>query len=145
MSARVVSGVAALVFAIVTAMVGVGQGAPLRFLLLDAILGLSFLVAGMLAWRRRPDVRTGPALTLCVGLWFLGSYGPAGIEGLSSLGFSFELRPAHLRPDRLFSVPVEPIRRLAQRRTVAVGRSGDRHGHRGGIHVDRRAGDPALA
>jgi len=90
MSARVVSGVAALVFAIVTAMVGVGQGAPLRFLLLDAILGLSFLVAGMLAWRRRPDVRTGPALTLCVGLWFLGSYGPAGIEGLSSLGFSFE-------------------------------------------------------
>ncbi|MDQ3714630.1 MAG: hypothetical protein M3381_01045, partial [Actinomycetota bacterium] len=63
MSARVVSGVAALVFTIVTAMVGVGQGAPLRFLLLDTILGLIFLGAGMVAWRRRPDVATGAALT----------------------------------------------------------------------------------
>ncbi|MBA3279963.1 MAG: hypothetical protein H0U22_14880, partial [Geodermatophilaceae bacterium] len=87
MSARVVSGVAALVFAIVTAMVGVGQGAPLRFLLLDAILGLSFLVAGMLAWRRRPDVVTGAALTLCSALWFLGSYAPTQIGSLSALGF----------------------------------------------------------
>lgn len=90
MSARVVSGVAALVFAIVTAMVGVGQGAPLRFLLLDTILGLTFLVAGMLAWRRRPDVATGAALTLCSALWFLGSYSPTEIGWLSALGFSFE-------------------------------------------------------
>jgi len=90
MNARVISGVGGLVFAIVTALVGHGQGAPLRFLLLDTLLGLTFLAAGMLAWRRRPDVRTGPALTLCAGLWFLGSYGPTGIEGLSPLGFSFE-------------------------------------------------------
>jgi signal transduction histidine kinase len=90
MSARVVSGVAALVFAIVTAMVGVGQGAPLRFLLLDTILGLTFLVAGMLAWRRRPDVVTGAALTLCSALWFLGSYAPTQIGSLSALGFAFE-------------------------------------------------------
>lgn len=90
MNARVVSGIVALVFALVTALVGVGQGAPLRFLLLDSLLGLSFLVAGMLAWRRRPDVRTGPALILCAGLWFLGSYGPTDIGSLSALGFSLE-------------------------------------------------------
>ncbi|MDQ4037556.1 MAG: sensor histidine kinase [Actinomycetota bacterium] len=90
MRARAVSGVAGFGFAIVTAMVGLGQGAPLRFLLLDTILGLSFLAAGMLAWRRRPDVSTGPALTLCVGLWFLGSYSPTDIGWLSALGFSFE-------------------------------------------------------
>jgi len=90
MSARVVSGIAVFAFAIVTAKVGLDAGAPLRFLLLDTLLGLTFLVAGMLAWRRRPDVRTGPALTLCAALWFLGSYGPTGIAGLSPLAFSFE-------------------------------------------------------
>ncbi|MDQ3734047.1 MAG: sensor histidine kinase [Actinomycetota bacterium] len=90
MRARVVSGIAAFAFAIVTALVGLGQGAPLRFLLLDTLLGLIFVAAGMLAWRRRPDVRTGAALTLCAGLWFLSSYGPSGIAALSALGFAFE-------------------------------------------------------
>ncbi|MBA3369288.1 MAG: sensor histidine kinase [Geodermatophilaceae bacterium] len=90
MSARVVSGIAVFAFAIVTAKVGLDAGAPLRFLLLETLLGLTFLVAGKLAWRRRPDVRTGPALTLCAALWFLGSYGPSGIAGLSMIGFSFE-------------------------------------------------------
>lgn len=90
MSARVVSGIAAFAFAILTAKVGLDHGAPLRFVLLDTPLGMTFIVAGMLAWRRRPDVKTGPALTLCAGLWFLGSYSPTGIAGLAALGFSFE-------------------------------------------------------
>ncbi len=90
MSARVVAGIALLAFTIVTAKVGLDAGAPVRFLVLDTLLGLTFLVAGMLAWGRRPDVRTGPALTVCAALWFLGSYGPSGVAGLSPLGFAFE-------------------------------------------------------
>ncbi|MBA3419459.1 MAG: hypothetical protein H0U09_12340 [Geodermatophilaceae bacterium] len=47
MAARVLSGVAAVAFALVTVTVGVSQGAPLRFLLLDTLLGLTFIAAGM--------------------------------------------------------------------------------------------------
>lgn len=90
MNARVVSGLAGVVFAVVTALVGLDQGAPARFLVLDTALGLVFLGAGLLAWHRRPDVTTGAALTLCGGLWFLGSYGPTDLGGLSAVGFSFE-------------------------------------------------------
>ncbi|MDQ3716884.1 MAG: sensor histidine kinase, partial [Actinomycetota bacterium] len=89
---------------------GVGQGAPLRFLLLDTILGLIFLGAGMVAWRRRPDVATGAALTLCSVLWFLGSYGPTQIGSLSALGFAFE---RYYDPVLAYLVLTFPHRRLA--------------------------------
>ena len=111
MKTRVVSGIAVFAFALVTAMVGFSQGAPPRFLLLDSVLGLTFLVAGMLAWRRRPDVRTGPALTLCAALWFLGSYGPSGIAGLSMIGFSFE---RYYDVVLAYLVLTFPVRRLNQ-------------------------------
>lgn len=83
-------GLAVAVFAATTAVVGAGQGAPIRFLVLDTSLGLVFVTAGMVAWARRPDVSTGPLLTACGALWFVGSYGPTDIGWLAALGLSFE-------------------------------------------------------
>ena len=80
----------AVVFAAVTAAVGAQQGAPLRFLLLDTIFGLTFVVAGAVAWERRPKVPYGALLIAAGVLWFAGSYAPGGLMPYSWLGFSFE-------------------------------------------------------
>jgi signal transduction histidine kinase len=57
---------------------------------LDTTLGLVFVVAGLVAWQRRPDVSTGPLLILAGALWFVGSYAPTGLVPLSTMGFAFE-------------------------------------------------------
>jgi signal transduction histidine kinase len=77
-------------FSIGTAFVGAGAGAPARFLILDTTFGLVFVVAGLTAWERRPEVRCGPLLILASALWFVGSYAPAGLVPESTLGFAFE-------------------------------------------------------
>ncbi len=41
-------------FVLVTHYVGVAAGAPLEFLAIDTSLALLFLVAGAIAWQRRP-------------------------------------------------------------------------------------------
>jgi signal transduction histidine kinase len=81
---------AVVAFAVVTAAVGASQGAPTRFLVLDTTFGLVFVVAGLVAWERRPDVSTGPLLIASGFFWFVGSYAPAGLEPYATLGFAFE-------------------------------------------------------
>jgi signal transduction histidine kinase len=49
-----------------------------------------FVVAGLLAWERRPEVPYGALLVLSGALWFVGSYAPAGLMPYSWLGFAFE-------------------------------------------------------
>ena len=77
-------------FALTTGVVGARQGAPTRFLVLDTTFGLVFVIAGLIAWERRPEVRSGPLLVLSGALWFVGSYAPAGLVPASTLGFAFE-------------------------------------------------------
>ncbi|MGY1672546.1 sensor histidine kinase [Geodermatophilus sp. SYSU D00710] len=77
-------------FTAVTAAVGASQGAPVRFLVLDTGLGLLFVAAGLVAWERRPEVRTGPLLVASAVLWSVGSYAPAGLVPWAVLGFAFE-------------------------------------------------------
>ncbi len=79
-----------VVFAGVTAWVGGTQGAPARFLVLDTVFGLTFVIAGLLAWERRPDVRSGPLLLAAGALWWVGSYAPAALMPYSLIGFAFE-------------------------------------------------------
>lgn len=78
------------VFAGVTAFAGATQGAPLRFLVLDTVFGLTFVIAGLIAWERRPEVRYGPMLLAAGVLWWVGSYAPAGLMPYSLIGFAFE-------------------------------------------------------
>jgi signal transduction histidine kinase len=80
----------ALVFALVTTLVGESQGAPTRFLLLDGAGGLLFIVSGLAVWSARPDLRTGPLLLGSAMLWFVGSYAPTTLMPASLLGFAFE-------------------------------------------------------
>lgn len=82
--------IVAALFVLVTHFVGIAAGAPLSFLVTDTSLALLFLVAGAMAWQRRPTSRTGPILVLSGALWSLGSYGPTGIEPVWVLGFALE-------------------------------------------------------
>ena len=59
MSRRTVSVLAALAFAALTAGIGWSVGAPIDFLVIDTTLGVIFIASGAVAWRRRPEVRTG--------------------------------------------------------------------------------------
>jgi signal transduction histidine kinase len=81
---------AAFLFAAVTLGVGAASGAPLRFLLLDAAIGLAYLAAGLVAWQRRPEVLTGPFLVACSIFNFVGSYAPTGQPVVTHLGFALE-------------------------------------------------------
>lgn len=81
---------AAFAFGVLTSLVGAAAGAPLDFLVLDATIGGVYLVAGVIAWRRRPEVLTGPLLVACSMLNFVGSYGPTALPVLTTLGFSFQ-------------------------------------------------------
>ena len=65
-------------FALLTTAVGAASGAPLEFLVLDLAIGLTYIVSGVIAWLRRPEVLTGPLLVLCGVFNFIGSYGPSG-------------------------------------------------------------------
>jgi signal transduction histidine kinase len=77
-------------FVLVAHYVHIAAGAPLEFLILETAFALLFLVAGAVAWRRRPTSHTGPVLVLSAALWTLGSYGPTGIEPIWAIGFAFE-------------------------------------------------------
>ncbi|HEV2069564.1 MAG TPA: histidine kinase, partial [Acidimicrobiales bacterium] len=83
-----VSGAA--LFVLFTAVVGATQRAPVRFLAIDTTGGLLFVAAGALAWKRRPEVRTGPLLVASAVLWSVGSYAPTSLVPWSLLGFAFE-------------------------------------------------------
>ncbi|TFV88548.1 histidine kinase [Blastococcus sp. CT_GayMR16] len=80
----------AISFIAVTTAVGASQGAPVRFLVVDTSLGLLFVAAGVIAWERRPEVRTGPLLVASAVLWSVGAYAPAGLMPWAVLGFAFE-------------------------------------------------------
>ena len=81
---------AALGFALLTTAVGAASGAPPQFLILDLAIGLTYIVSGVIAWQRRPEVLTGPLLLLCGVLNFVGSYGPSERPFVTNLGFAFE-------------------------------------------------------
>ena len=79
----------AIAFVGLTAVVGSLSGAPVRFTVLDTLGALAFVVAGSIAWQRRPDVLTGPILVGCAVLWSVGSYGPTMQPVVTHLGYAF--------------------------------------------------------
>ncbi|HYI23574.1 MAG TPA: histidine kinase [Candidatus Limnocylindrales bacterium] len=80
----------AIGFAVVTLLVHIDQGAPLQFLILETTLGALFLIAGFVAWERRPEVLTGPLLTLSGVIWFAGGYAATALEPQASIAWGFE-------------------------------------------------------
>jgi hypothetical protein len=90
-SRRSIVTLAALAFGALTEVLHWSFGAPLDFLILDPLGGLAFIASGAVAWRRRPEMRTGPLLTLCGVLWFAGSYALMPLDPpVPELGFTLQ-------------------------------------------------------
>jgi signal transduction histidine kinase len=87
--------VIAVVFVVVTAFAVGGVLVQLRddsvaTVALNFAAGYAFVLAGAIAWRRRPESRFGVLMMVAGALWFIGSYGPANVIAVPSLAASFE-------------------------------------------------------
>jgi class 3 adenylate cyclase len=62
---------------------------PASSLVVDAIVGWSFLAAGLVAWDRRPENRIGPLMVLAGIAWFIGDLVRAESATVSYVAFVF--------------------------------------------------------
>ncbi len=137
-----------LAFAVVTMLAHVNAGAPAQFLFLEGSLGLLFLLAGAVAWFRRPEALTGPILTLSGFLWFAGGWTSIGIEPYVGFAFALERLYDPLLAFLALSFPARrPISRaailtLATLTAAYVARSGFRLLLVGGL-IDEQVLGPA--
>ena len=57
---------------------------------------LGFILAGVVAWSRRPESRFGPLMVLAGAVWFLSSLASANLAVPFTVGIAFDLLPAVL-------------------------------------------------
>lgn len=55
----------------------------------DAVVGLVFVVAGLVVWDRRPMARSGPLLVLAGYIWYVGDFTGVGVPALAALSFAW--------------------------------------------------------
>jgi len=78
-------GLAAVAYALGGEWVSIHKGVPENHFL-DAMVGLSFFAAGILALDRRPGNVIGPLMVAYAGTWFLGNWGNLNVPILPTLG-----------------------------------------------------------
>lgn len=80
---------AGLAFALGAEAVRLAAGWPLDWVIPDLLPGLAFLVAGLVAWQRRPDNRIGPLMVATGFAWYIGTYGASTdpLVGRAASGF----------------------------------------------------------
>lgn len=65
-------------------------GWPLWWIALDFAPGVALLVAGQVAWDRRPDARVGPLLVAIGFAWFVGTYGASHDPRIAIAAHAFQ-------------------------------------------------------
>jgi class 3 adenylate cyclase len=55
----------------------------------DQIVGLAYIGAGAVAWRRRPDNRIGPVMLLAGMTWYIASFQVSDIPAVAAVSFGF--------------------------------------------------------
>jgi signal transduction histidine kinase len=65
-------------------------GWPLTWVLADLVPGIVFLVAGLVAWERRPDTRVGPLMVAISLAWYVGTYGASTDPRLGIVAHAFQ-------------------------------------------------------
>jgi signal transduction histidine kinase len=84
---------ASFTLAVVGEDVGVAIGAPLVIAVLTASLTLSYVLCGLVAWRRRPGSRFGPLMIACGFVNFVSTLGWATNGVLHTVGQALDLVP----------------------------------------------------
>jgi hypothetical protein len=65
-----------------------GHGAPWPVVAGDQLVGLSYLIAGTIAWLRRPANRIGPTIAGAGVTWFIADFVLVPIAGISALAYA---------------------------------------------------------
>jgi signal transduction histidine kinase len=82
---------------------------------------LAFLLAGLVAWWRRPESRFGPLMVLAGAVWFLSSLSSATLAVPYTIGIAFDLLPAVVFLHVYLAFPSGRLERSFDRALVAVG------------------------
>ena len=82
---------------------------------------LGFVLAGVVAWWRRPESRFGVLMVLAGAAWFLSSLSSANLAVPYTVGIAFDLLPAVVFLHVVLAFPSGRLERFLERAFVAVG------------------------
>jgi class 3 adenylate cyclase len=85
----IAAGLGGLAVAAAAAAVAVTGNVSSISILADQIVGLAYIGAGTVAWRRRPNNRTGRVILLAGVTWYIASFQASQIPALAALAFAF--------------------------------------------------------
>ena len=68
----------------------VAEGWPAAWVAWDFVPGIVFLIAGQVAWDRRPETLVGPLMTAIAFAWYVGTYGASSDERLGVIAHAFQ-------------------------------------------------------
>ena len=76
-----------LVLAAEAGFVALRAGVPGVAMVQTQIVGLAYLAAGAIAWRRRPHNRTGPLLMAIGYTWYIPDFQASSVPAVAALAF----------------------------------------------------------
>jgi signal transduction histidine kinase len=82
---------------------------------------LGYVLAGVVAWWRRPESRFGPLMIAVGAVWFLTSLSSANLAGPYTIGIAFDLLPAVLFLHVFLAFPSGSLQLWYERALVATG------------------------
>jgi signal transduction histidine kinase len=82
---------------------------------------LGFLLAGLVAWWRRPESRFGLLMVLASAAWFLSALSSANLAFPYTIGLAFDLAPAVVFLHVVLAFPSGRLERSSERVLVVVG------------------------
>ena len=94
--------------------------AEIRLAVADLAVGIVLVAAGLTAWWRRPQSRTGLLLCLTGFTWFLGTFAGSGWHGYADFGAFFLTLNRGLLAHTLLSYPSGRLERRYERAGVAA-------------------------
>jgi class 3 adenylate cyclase len=77
-----------LVVASLAGLVALRAGAPMATIIQAQVVGIAYLVAGAIAWCRRPDNATGPLLVAIGYSWYVPEFQAAPLPAVAALAFA---------------------------------------------------------
>ena len=95
-------------------------GWPITWVLADLIPGIVFLIAGLVAWERRPDTRVGPLMVAISFAWYVGTYGASTDPRLGVVAHAFQGYFLALLAWLVLAYPSGRLRDMASRLVVAA-------------------------
>jgi hypothetical protein len=86
--APLIAAAAGLVIATLAGLVSLRAGAGGLVIVQGQVVGLAYLVAGAIAWRRRPNNATGPLLIAIGYSWYIPDFQAAPVPTVAALAFA---------------------------------------------------------